>query len=360
MRLCLMIYGSLDTLTGGFLYDKFLVKHLRRKGHAVEIVSLPWRRYGRLLLDNFSPELRSRLAQKAYDLILQDELNHPSLFWLNYRHQKRDGIPIVSIVHQVLSCQPRRYRINHLFKAVEKIYLANVDAFIFNSETTRGHVRGMINLTVPSIVANPGADRLGHLGAAAQIEARARRPGPVQLVFVGNITPIKGLIPLIENLMRLPPEIWRLTVVGSLSMDRRYVRRVKRLISVANAGPRVQLTGPLSGNELMDILTGSHLFAMPFSHEGFGIACLEALAYGLPVLASTAGAAKEYIRPGQNGFLIAPGDTGTLRHLIADLFADRDRLVSMSLAALKTYQSLPKWHASLESIHAFLEKRVKN
>ena len=55
MRLCLMIYGRLDFLTGGFIYDKFLVEHLRQKGHTVDVVSLPWRRYGRLLLDNISP-----------------------------------------------------------------------------------------------------------------------------------------------------------------------------------------------------------------------------------------------------------------------------------------------------------------
>jgi hypothetical protein len=50
MRLCLIIYGSLDILTGGFLYDKFLVTHLRQNGHKIDIVSLPWRRYGRHLL----------------------------------------------------------------------------------------------------------------------------------------------------------------------------------------------------------------------------------------------------------------------------------------------------------------------
>ena len=111
MRLCLIIYGSLDTLTGGFLYDKFLVEQLRRNGHEIDIISLPWRRYGQHLLDNFSTKLRSRLTTKSYDLILQDELNHPSLFWLNHRlrNTKGHGAPLVSIVHQVLSSQPRRH-----------------------------------------------------------------------------------------------------------------------------------------------------------------------------------------------------------------------------------------------------------
>ncbi len=356
MRMCLIIYGRLDALTGGFLYDKFLVEHLRRKGHKIDIVSIPWRRYGQHLLDNFSGKLRSKLTHKTYDLILQDELNHPSLFWLNNQLQKYNGVPIVSIVHQVLAFQPREFWMNKLFKAIEKIYLASIDAFIFNSETTRGNVQRLIKVTGPSIVANPGGDRLGQIGQVEKIKARTFRTGPLELVFVGNLTPIKGLVPIIENLALLPPEIWRLTVVGSLSMDRGYVRKVKKLISVKNVSRQVHLIGPLDGNELINILTNSHLFVMPFSHEGFGIACLEALAFGLPVLASTAGAVKEYIQPGQNGFLIASDAANTLCTLIEDLFTNRDKLLRMSLAALKTYKTLPKWNDSLESIHVFLKK----
>ncbi len=361
MRMCLIIYGSIDTLTGGFLYDKFLVKHLRQKGHEIHIVPLPWRRYGQHLLDNFSPKLRSGLISKTYDLILQDELNHPSLFWVNHklRNTDGDGAPLVSIVHQVLSSQSRPYLLNKLFKTVEKIYLASIDAFIFNSETTRGNVQRLIKVTGPSIVANPGGDRLGQIGPVEKIKARTFRTGPLELVFVGNLTPIKGLVPIIENLALLPPEIWRLTVVGSLSMDRGYVRKVKKLISVKNVSRQVHLIGPLDGNELINILTNSHLFVMPFSHEGFGIACLEALAYGLPVLASAAGAVKEFIRHGHNGFLFAARETSTFAKIILDLHKDRDHLLKISKTALQSAISRPGWNETMESIDHFLMKLVK-
>ena len=61
MRLGLLIYGSLDNISGGFLYDRRLVQHLRRGGDRVEIISLPWRGYGRGLLGqgSGSPSLRS-------------------------------------------------------------------------------------------------------------------------------------------------------------------------------------------------------------------------------------------------------------------------------------------------------------
>jgi len=55
MKLGLIIYGSLDTLSGGYLYDRKLVEYLRRCGDTVEVISLPWRNYARHLADNLSP-----------------------------------------------------------------------------------------------------------------------------------------------------------------------------------------------------------------------------------------------------------------------------------------------------------------
>ena len=54
MRIGLLIYGSLDTLSGGYLYDRKLVEHLRQAGDSVEIVPLPWRSYPAHLADNLS------------------------------------------------------------------------------------------------------------------------------------------------------------------------------------------------------------------------------------------------------------------------------------------------------------------
>jgi glycosyltransferase involved in cell wall biosynthesis len=354
-----MIYGSLDTLTGGFLYDQYLVRHLRHKGHTVDIVSLPWRRYGRLLLDNLSLRLRSTLGGNRYDLILQDELIHPSLFWLNRRHRRVNGVPIVSIVHQVLSRQPCKNSINQLYGTIEKHYLASVDAFIYNSQTTRSHVHHLINRQPPSIVANPGADRLGHLQTPERLATRARRTGPLELVFVGNITPIKGLIPLLESLIRLPPDTWRLTVVGSLKMDRRHVSRIRRMISKHHITRQVRLMGSLQGRDLVSILTNSQLFVMPFANEGFGIACLEALSYGLPVLASAAGAVHEFIQNGINGFLIPAGEIQTCADIILDLHTDRDQLGRLSEAARQTALARPGWSDTVEAIHDFLTRLSK-
>ncbi len=62
MHLGLVVYGSLETVSGGYLYDRKLVQHLQSRGDEVEVISVPWRPYGRGLLDNLSPALLSVCA----------------------------------------------------------------------------------------------------------------------------------------------------------------------------------------------------------------------------------------------------------------------------------------------------------
>jgi hypothetical protein len=83
VKIGLIIYGSIDTLSGGYLYDRQLVAHLRGVGCQVDILSLPWRTYAAHLSDNFRLAWARQIANAKYDLLLQDELNNPSLFLLN-------------------------------------------------------------------------------------------------------------------------------------------------------------------------------------------------------------------------------------------------------------------------------------
>ncbi|MEJ5226295.1 MAG: hypothetical protein WHV44_17665, partial [Anaerolineales bacterium] len=99
MRLALIIYGSLNTLSGGYFYDRKLVESLRAAGDTVEIISLPWRNYAAHLTDNLTFRL-----PRGFDLIIQDELNHPSLIAANRRPHP---CPVISLVHH-LRCSEQR------------------------------------------------------------------------------------------------------------------------------------------------------------------------------------------------------------------------------------------------------------
>jgi glycosyltransferase involved in cell wall biosynthesis len=360
MRLGLVIYGSINTLSGGYIYDRILVRYLTGKGHQVDIISIPRRHYGLQLMDNCSRTLCSDLTSRRYDLLLQDELNHPSLFLANKRLQKKVAYPIVAIVHQVLCRQPRRKLLNRIYQPIEKRYLQSVDACIFNSRTTRMTVEKLIDVIPPSIVACPAGDRLGQLTSVDLIEARARQDGPLRLIFVGNVLPNKGLLPLINVLSGLPAETWFLTVIGSLAMDRNYTRRVERLIADKKISRQINLTGPQDGGELVKHLSQSHIFIMPYSHEGFGMAYMEGMAFALPVIGSAEGAVKEFVTHGKNGFLIKPDDFNSVHFHINNLYRNRKSLAEMSRAAFRTFMDHPKWEDTMASIHGYLTNLAKS
>ena len=359
MHIGLVIYGNLDTLTGGFLYDKYLVQHLEHHGHRVEILSLPWRSYGVCLLHNFSNTHLSRLLHNSFDIVLQDELTHPSLFRLNRTLQRQMKFPIVTIIHQVLCSQPRPGWQNAFYRAIETRYFQSVNACIFNSHTTKASVEQLCRLKQPSIVATPGGDRLGYLTSVEDVRIRAHQNESIRLLFLGNVLPNKGLYELIEALIQLPQELWRLTVVGSLSMDAEYVHAIRQLINRNNLIDNIILTGPLKGHELVAHLKNSHVLTMPFSHEGFGIAYLEGMAYGLPAIGSSVGAVKDMIRHERNGFLVESHHVTEFIGYIKQLYQDRELLGRMGEAALESFHAHSTWDDSMEGIHQFLKTLLK-
>jgi glycosyltransferase involved in cell wall biosynthesis len=110
---------------------------------------------------------------------------------------------------------------------------------------------------------------------------------------------------------------------------------------------RVRFTGPLDEAELAKQMQTSHLLALPSSYEGFGIAYLEGMGYGLPAIGTTGGGAAEIITGGVDGILIQPGDAVTLASCILALAADRRHLLRLSLAARRRFLAHPSWDVSM-------------
>jgi glycosyltransferase involved in cell wall biosynthesis len=358
VRLGLIIYGSLDTLTGGYLYDRMLVEHMRQQGDIVEVISLPWRTYAHHLGDNVSGELWRRLSQAPVDVLLQDELNHPSLVWLNRRLRRVCRYPIVTIVHLLRCSEPRPVWQNRLYRWVEQRYLRSVDGCVYNSQTTRAVVEGLVGASHAGMVAYPGGDHLCPTVTAEQIAERARRPGPLQILFIGNLSPLKGLHTLLQAVSSLPPDTWRLTVIGSLTMAPAYVHTIRRQIAQAALGENVVLLGTVTHADVATHLARCHVLVVPSFYEAFGIAYLEAMSFGLPVIASTAGAAYELITPGRSGFLITPGDADTLAHHLGTWHGDRELLLHMGLAARQRALAHPTWAESVGCIRGWLQTLV--
>jgi glycosyltransferase involved in cell wall biosynthesis len=359
MRVGLLIYDSLDTRSGGYLYDRNLADYLRNQGESVEILSLPWRDYPRHLFDNVKSSLLHKLINLKVDVLIQDELNHPSLFWLN--HQLRPSYPILSLVHHLRCNELRPAWQNTIYRLVETRYLDSVNGFIFNSQTTHQSVDKISRIkTRPWAIATPGGDRFNPQVEAAEIKARSHQPGPLRLIFLGNLIPRKGLHTLVDALSQLPNGTFTLDVVGDTWADPAYTAAVHRRVESHGLRASIRFHGALDDDTLPTMLRNSHLMVVPSSYEGFGIVYLEGMGFGLPAISTAQGAASEIIIPGECGYLINPGDATALAEILGNLHQDRLKLVDLSLAARQRYLTFPGWEQSMARIHAFLTEITPN
>ncbi|TFG58796.1 MAG: hypothetical protein E4H36_14975, partial [Spirochaetales bacterium] len=220
MRILLVIYGSLDSLSGGYLYDKMLVGRLRKEGHEVKVFSQKQRRcYPAQAIGNLDGSLARAAAAFRPDIILEDELNHPSLFRLNRRLKRKWGAPVAGIVHHLRLLEKSGWFAGLAGRIMEPAFLGGLDAFICNSDFTRNSIASALNsrggvpdtsLRKPSVIALPGSDRLGPASGIG----RSSPGGEFRILFLGNIIRRKGLHVLLEALGPLSGE-WCLSVAGN-------------------------------------------------------------------------------------------------------------------------------------------------
>ena len=357
LRVGLVIYGGLEFPSGGFLYDRMLVEILKQSGDEVEIISLPWESYGRCVLHNFDRGIRGRLRAWRGDILLQDELVHPSLFLQNRRLRQALAVPVVSIVHHLASSERERMMPRGAIRLVERAYLRSVDGFIYSGEGTRTAVQELRGCPCTGLVANPAGDRLRCGISDTELEARASGGAPLRVLFVGSLIPRKGLLTLLESLTLSRTGDWVLTVAGPRTADAVYARHVDRAVREWGLQDRVRMLDHLDDAGLAAELRAHHVLAVPSTYEGFGIVYLEAMGFGVVPIGSTAGGAAEIIEDGTSGFLVPPGDSRALAAVITRLGADRVLLASCARAARKRFVQFPGWAQRMaevrEWLHAF-------
>lgn len=350
MKIGLVIYGALDTLSGGYLYDRMLVRTLRANGCQVDLLSLPWRNYGAHLTDNLRWRWVQSIVEAGYDLILQDELNHPSLFLANRLLRRQTRAPVVSIVHHLRSEENHPQLPKALYRVVENAYLRTVNGFIFNSRTSRRLVEGRVGTSRTGIVAYPAADHIGPPSAndiSARLEERRRSTDPLRVLFVGNLAPRKGLHLVLDAFARLSTQPCALDVVGSPSVDPVYAARLQAQAAALPPVHSIAWHGRVDDATLSRLYWNADLLVVP-SYEGFGIVYLEAMAFGLPVIASTHGAAHELITPGVNGYLLPPGASEQLAGYLTHYSKRRPLITEHGAHARRVYDSFGSWEQTMK------------
>jgi phosphatidylinositol alpha-1,6-mannosyltransferase len=157
--------------------------------------------------------------------------------------------------------------------------------------------------------------------------------------YKGHDVLIRAL-PLIRE--RVPDVEWIVAGDGSLR------RELEQLVSDTGVQDSVRFLGRVSDEQRDALLDSAHVFSMPSREppggsggEGFGIACLEASAHGIPVVAGKAGGVPDAVIDGQTGVLVDdPGDPQAVGDAIAELLLDPERTEALGRAGVEFARSL--------------------
>jgi glycosyltransferase involved in cell wall biosynthesis len=183
------------------------------------------------------------------------------------------------------------------------------------------------------------------------------------IVFVGRLTPHKGVDHLIEALHGDA----HLRIAGSAGHDARlperdYPNLLRRLARDKN----VEFLGPVSDADLPLLYQHAAVFVLPSVEltrygrlvtpsELLGLAAIEAMASGTPVICSRVGGLSEVVEDGISGFLVAPGDTSELSERISQLLRDRELAQRMGRRAREVALERFTWRACADRCLAAYE-----
>ena len=166
---------------------------------------------------------------------------------------------------------------------------------------------------------------------------RRRASGPLRLLAVASVTARKGYAVLLDTLIRLRREYpglpaFRIDCYGSLERDPALVDALRQTIAVHALGDCIWLHGEVDEAGLAQAYAAADLFVHTAHYEGYGMAVADALACGLPVVA-TAGGAVEDLVPEDAGRLVPPGDANAFAAELASLLRDPALRATLAVGA---------------------------
>jgi len=260
-----------------------------------------------------------------------------------------DGL-IASAVPDVLVPQARRLRLVVLVHMpldddAEGEALCAATAVVTTSDWTRRRLLDRYPLRTDRVhVATPGTDPAP---VAAGSDAGSR------LLCVAAVTPHKGHDLLVEALATLPDLPWSCVCVGALNRAPDFVDRLRRQNS------RIQFAGPRTGAELDAAYASADLLVLASRGETYGMVVAEALARGIPVLATAVGGLSESLGCAPDGslpgLLVEPGDPAALADAVRRWLSEPDLRVRLRRSARDRRATLTGWAVTAELVSGVLQ-----
>ncbi|MFO0519886.1 MAG: glycosyltransferase family 4 protein [bacterium] len=336
----MIVPGALDQLTGGYLFDRRVVDGLRAAGRDVQVVELP----------GSHPDADVHACAAAGDalralpegaLAVIDGLALPA--FADCLQGQAGRLRLLGFIHHSLSLETGiAPAMAERMARIERRLWPMLRGVLCPSAHTARCIAGAGIAPARIAVTPPGNERPAPGFDPAHGDAYREAEGPLRLLSVGSLVPRKGHHLLVEALAGLKASSWRLTCIGSLERDPSAVARVRAAIEAHGLGDRIVLAGEMKPDALAGAWRDADVFVLASSHEGYGMAYAEAMARGLPVIGTTAGAIPDTV-PATAGLLVDAGDVDALRSALRRLMADASLRQRLSAGALQAAAALPDW-----------------
>ena len=337
-----IVPGDPAQRTGGYLYDARIVEALRHLGWTVTVHGLPGR------FPDADPTARDALHDTLATLpagrrVVIDGLALGGLPEVAIEHAGR--LALVALVHHPLADERGLDPVlRRCLLASERAALAAVRLAITTSAFT---ARRLLDFGLR-------AERIRWVEPGVAPLALAAAEGePPQLLCVASLTPRKGQDVLVRALERVRALPWRCTLIGSTRRDPGYAGEVAELVRSLGLQDRIRLSGECADAALRDAYAAADLFVLPSHYEGYGMVVAEAIAAGLPVLATTGGALAGTL-PSGAGLAVPPGDVDARAGALGELIGDRARRLRLRDGARRARAGLRSWPQAGEAFAAAL------
>lgn len=235
-------------------------------------------------------------------------------------------------------------------RAPERAVLSAAAAVVTTSSWTRRWLLDEYLLSPERVrVAEPGVD-------AAELAPGTAAGG--ELLCVGAVTPGKGHDVLLAALGAITDLPWRCVCVGALTRDPGFVNRLGQQAQDGGIGDRIRFAGPVTGAELDVAYATADVLVLASRAETYAMVVTEALARGLPVVATAVGGLPETLGRGTDGsrpgLLVPPGDPEALAAALRSWFGDSVLRQRFRKVARERRLSLPGWPATAARISGVL------
>lgn len=179
-----------------------------------------------------------------------------------------------------------------------------------------------------------------------------------RLLCVGAITPVKGYDLLLDALATVGDPAWRCVCVGSLDLDAEFVEVLRWRTEDRGLDDRVCFTGPLTGADLDRAYAEADVLVLASRAETYGMVVTEALARGLPVVATEVGGVPEALGHAADGsrpgLLVTPGDPQALARALSLWLDDPGERARLRAAARSRRLTLSDWSQTSRELSAVL------